>query len=180
MVYCQKVSFLVLAVIFITGCASTVNRNTVSIKEEKVQVLSTQGISKVSLELNSKAKEKLADNSNFNSDALLRKINSTLQSNRYLKPGGSTNTSIEITITNIRVRSGASAIMLGFLAGADYITGDVAIKENGKLIDKFEVDVNYAWGGAMGDTDTRMNWMYESFSNKMTEEIKRLIPLAKN
>lgn len=166
--------------LFLTGCASTVNRNTASIKEEKVQVLSTKGISKVSIELNSKAKEKLADNSNFNSDALLRKINSTLQLNQYLKPEGSTNTTIEITITNIRVRSGASAIMLGFLAGADYITGDVVIKENGKLIDKFEVDVNYAWGGALGDTDTRMNWMYESFSNKMTEEIKRLIPLAKN
>ncbi len=176
----QRIGYLALVALLLTGCASTVNRNTASIKEEKVQVLSSKGISKVSIELNSKAKEKLADNSNFNSDALLRKINSTLQLNQYLKPEGSTNTTIEITITNIRVRSGASAIMLGFLAGADYITGDVAIKENGKLIDKFEVDVNYAWGGAMGDTDTRMNWMYESFSNKMTEEIKRLIPLAKN
>ncbi len=176
----QRIGYLALVALLLTGCASTVNRNTASIKEEKVQVLSSKGISKVSIELNSKAKEKLADNSNFNSDALLRKINSTLQLNQYLKPEGSTNTTIEITITNIRVRSGASAIMLGFLAGADYITGDVVIKENGKLIDKFEVDVNYAWGGAMGDTDTRMNWMYESFSNKMTEEIKRLIPLAKN
>ncbi len=176
----QKFSYLALSILFVTGCASTVNRNTASIKEEKVQIQSTQGISKVTLELNAKAKEKLADNSNFSSDALLKKINSTLQTNQYLRPGINTNTTVEITVTNIRVRSGVSAIMLGFLAGADYITGDVVIKEAGKLIDKFEVDVNFAWGGAMGDTDTRMNWMYESFANKMTEEIKRLIPLAKN
>lgn len=176
----HKVSCLALVVLFTTGCASTVNRNTASIKEEKVQIQSTQGISKVTLALNSKAKEKLSDNSNFSSDALLKKINSTLQSNHYLKPGINTNTTVEITVTNIRVRSGVSAIMLGFLAGADYITGDIAIKEGGRLIDKFEVDVNYAFGGAMGDTDTRMNWMYESFANKMTEEVKRLIPLAKN
>lgn len=176
----QKVSCLTLVILFATGCASSVNRNTASIKEEKVQIQSTQGISKVTLELNSKAKEKLADNSNFSSDALLKKINSTLQANQYIRPGIITNTTVEITVTNIRVRTGVSAIVLGVLAGADYITGDVAIKEGGKLIDKFEVDVNFAWGGVLGDTDTRMNWMYESFANKMTEEVKRLIPLAKN
>ena len=175
----HKLIYLILITLFVTGCASSVNRNTVTVKEEKVQILSTQGISNVTIELNPRAKDKLADNRNFNSDALLNRINSALEINKYLKPLGSTNTTVEITITNIRVRSGASAIMLGFLAGADYITGDIVIKESGKLIDKFEVDVNYALGGAMGDTDTRMGWMYESFSNKIVEEIRRLIPLAK-
>lgn len=69
-----------------------------------------------------------------------------------------------------------SAVILGFLAGADYITGQVFVKDGDKVLDNFEVDISYAFGGAMGDTDTRMNWMYESFSNKILEELKKLMP----
>jgi hypothetical protein len=83
---------------------------------------------------------------------------------------------MEVLITNIRVRSGMSAVILGFLAGADYITGQVFVKDGDKVLDNFEVDISYAFGGAMGDTDTRMNWMYESFSNKILEELKKLMP----
>ena len=86
------------------------------------------------------------------------------------------NLKIEVVVTNLRVRSGVSAIMLGFLAGADSITGQVYIKDGEKVLDSFEVDISYAFGGAMGDTDTRMNWMYESFSNKILEELKKLMP----
>jgi hypothetical protein len=86
---------------------------------------------------------------------------------------------MDILITNIRVRSGLSAIMLGFLAGADSITGQVTVKDGDKTIDKFEVDISYAFGGAMGDTDTRMSWMYESFSNKILEEMKKVMPMPK-
>jgi len=158
------------------GCASSVNRNTASIKEDKVQITKFQPIKSISISLNSKAKDKLPDNSNFNSDALLKKINLTFEANQYLSPSSSSNIFIDVLVTNIRVRSGVSAIMLGFLAGGDYITGDVTVRDGNNVIDKFEVDITYAWGGAMGDTDTRMNWMYESFANKMMEEVKRLLP----
>ena len=86
---------------------------------------------------------------------------------------------MDVVITNTRVRSGVSAIILGFLAGADSITGQVSVKDGDKVVDKFEVDISYAFGGAMGDTDTRMNWMYESFSNKILEEMKELMPMSK-
>lgn len=171
----------ILILVTLVGCASTVSRNTSTIKEEKVQVTKFQPIKTVNLSLNSKAKEKLPDNLNFSSDALLKKINSTLQANQYLNTNNlPTNISVEILVTNIRTRSGVTAIMLGPLAGGDYITGDVLIKDGTNTIDKFEVDVTFAWGGAMGDTDSRMNWMYESFANKMTEEIKKLMPIVKN
>lgn len=171
----------ILILVSLVGCASTVSRNTSTVKEEKVQITKFQPIKSVNLSLNSRAKEKLPDNLNFSSDALLKKINSTLQANQYLNTNNlPTNISVEVLVTNIRTRSGVTAIMLGPLAGGDYITGDVLIKDGANTIDKFEVDVTFAWGGAMGDTDSRMNWMYESFANKMTEEIKKLMPITKN
>ncbi len=171
----------ILILVSLVGCASTVSRNTSTVKEEKVQITKFQPIKSVNLSLNSRAKEKLPDNLNFSSDALLKKINSTLQANQYLNTNNlPTNISVEVPVTNIRTRSGVTAIMLGPLAGGDYITGDVLIKDGANTIDKFEVDVTFAWGGAMGDTDSRMNWMYESFANKMTEEIKKLMPITKN
>ncbi len=171
----------ILILVSLVGCASTVSRNTSTVKEEKVQITKFQPIKSVNLNLNSGAKEKLPDNLNFSSDALLKKINSTLQANQYLNTNNlPTNISVEVPVTNIRTRSGVTAIMLGPLAGGDYITGDVLIKDGANTIDKFEVDVTFAWGGAMGDTDSRMNWMYESFANKMTEEIKKLMPITKN
>jgi hypothetical protein len=175
----RAVTFL--SLVSLVGCASTVSRNTSTVKEEKVQISKFQPIKSVNLSLNPRAKEKLPDNLNFSSDALLKKINSTLQANQYLNTNNlPTNISVEVLITNIRTRSGVTAIMLGPLAGGDYITGDVLIKDGANTIDKFEVDVTFAWGGAMGDTDSRMNWMYESFANKMTEEIKKLMPITKN
>ena len=175
----RAVTFL--SLVSLVGCASTVSRNTSTVKEEKVQISKFQPIKSVNLGLNPRAKEKLPDNLNFSSDALLKKINSTLQANQYLNTNNlPTNISVEVLITNIRTRSGVTAIMLGPLAGGDYITGDVLIKDGANTIDKFEVDVTFAWGGAMGDTDSRMNWMYESFANKMTEEIKKLMPITKN
>lgn len=184
-----KLTSLLLVLLFsigIFGCASTVNRTTSNIKEtstvkeEVVQVVKFAPLKSLTVTLNSNAQEKLADNQNFSVDRLYSKINSTLSNGQYLQVLNNNSTlKIEVVITNIRVRSGAAAIILGFLAGADYITGQVYVKDGDKVIDNFEVDISYAFGGAMGDTDTRMNWMYESFSTKIFEELKKLMPMPK-
>lgn len=167
------------------GCASTVNRNMSNVKEssvvkeEVVQAVKFSPLKSVDVTLDSKAQTKLADNDNFNKDKLQSKINFVLSSGKYLKAqNNNSNLKLEVVVTNIRVRSGVSAILLGFLAGADYITGQVYVKDGDKVIDNFEVDITYAFGGAMGDTDTRMNWMYESFATKILEELKKLMPMA--
>ena len=177
--------FLIAAIVGLMGCASTVNRNTSNaketsnVKEEVVQVVKFSPLKIVTVNLDQSAQEKLADNDNFSQDRLQSKINSVLSSGKYLKTqNNNSNLKLEVVVTNIRVRSGASAILLGFLAGADYITGQVYVKDGDKVIDNFEVDVTYAFGGAMGDTDTRMNWMYESFATKILEELKKLMPMA--
>jgi hypothetical protein len=165
------------------GCASTVNRTTSNIKEtstvkeEVVQAVKFAPLKSLTVTLNSSAQGKLADNENFSRDKLFLRINSTLSDSQYLQiQNNNSSLKIEVVITNIRVRSGAAAILLGFLAGADYITGQIYIKDGEKVVDNFEVDISYAFGGAMGDTDTRMSWMYESFATKILEELKKLMP----
>ena len=165
------------------GCASTINRNNANIKEtsvvkeEVVQVIKFAPLKSLTVTLNSNAQAKLADNENFSRDKLFNQINLILTASQYLQTqSNNSNVKIEVVVTNIRVRSGVSAIMLGFLAGADSITGQVYVKDGEKVLDNFEVDISYAFGGAMGDTDTRMSWMYESFSNKILEELKKLMP----
>lgn len=171
---------LIFAVLGLVGCASNVNRTTASIKEETVTVMSFKPIKGLAVTLDSKATAKLADNTNFSRDKLFEKINSTLSTANYLQSQNTiSNLRMEVVVTNIRVRSGAAAILLGFLAGADYITGQVYVKDGDKVIDNFEVDISYAFGGAMGDTDVRMNWMYESFATKILEEMKKLMPMPK-
>jgi hypothetical protein len=177
--------FLIAAIVGLMGCASTVNRNTSNaketsnVKEEVVQVVKFSPLKIVTVNLDQSAQEKLADNDNFNKDKLQSKINFVLSSGKYLKAqNNNSNLKLEVVVTNIRVRSGVSAILLGFLAGADYITGQVYVKDGEKVLDTFEVDISYAFGGAMGDTDTRMNWMYESFATKILEELKKLMPMA--
>jgi hypothetical protein len=182
----NKFARLTLALLFtasIFGCASTVNRSTgtvketSSVKEEVVQVIKFSPIKSLTVTLDANAQKKLADNTNFSRDNLFSKINSVLTANQYLQTqANNSNLKIEVVVTNLRVRSGVSAIMLGFLAGADSITGQVYVKDGEKVLDNFEVDISYAFGGVMGDTDTRMNWMYESFSNKILEELKKLMP----
>jgi hypothetical protein len=169
---------LIAALLFLVGCASNVNRNTSSVKEEKFQVIQFKSFKSVSLDLDVNAKVKHQDNTNFSPDELLSKIKLTLLANEYLKTeNNNSNLSVEVVITNVRVRSGAAAILLGFFAGADYITGNIFVKDGDKVLDKFEVDISYAWGGvAGGDTNTRMVWMYESFANKMMEELKKIMP----
>ena len=172
-----------LFILNVVGCASTVNRNTSNfketstVKEEVVQVVKFMPLKSLTVTLNSDAQKKLADNENFSRDKLYDKINSTLLTNQYLQAQqNNSSLTMEVVITNLRVRSGVAAIMLGFLAGADSITGQIYVKDNQKILDNFEVDISYAFGGAMGDTDTRMAWMYESFSNKILEELKKLMP----
>jgi hypothetical protein len=127
--------------------------------------------------LDENAQKKRADNTHFSRDNLFSKINSVLTANQYLQTqSNNSNLKIEVVMTNLRVRSGVSAIMLEFLAGADSITGQVYVKDGERVLDNFEVDISYACGGVMGDTDTRLNWMYESFSNKILEELKKLMP----
>jgi hypothetical protein len=177
---------IIACIALLSGCASTVNRGQSSIKETSqvkeimVQNIKFTPIKSVSISLDANTQKKLADNANFSEQKLREKLRQVLVSGNYLQSeNANAKLQLDVLITNIRVRSAASAILLGFFAGADNITGQVFLKDGDKVIDNFEVDISYAFGGAMGDTEVRMNWMYDSFSTKIHEELKKLMPMTK-
>lgn len=78
-----------------------------------------------------------------------------------------------VTVTSVRARSNFTAVMFGFMAGDDHIVGDVVVQAaNGSELQRFSVSASYALGGLAGGQDSaRMNWLYESFAERMTEEL---------
>ena len=74
---------------------------------------------------------------------------------------------------DFRVRSNFTAVMFGFMAGNDSITGDVVLRDAaGKELNRFEVSASYALGGlAGGMDDARMGWLYEKFAELTVENL---------
>lgn len=80
---------------------------------------------------------------------------------------------VEVTVTAVRVRSNFSAIMFGFMAGDDHIDGDVVVRAPDKReLQRFSISTSYALGGLAGGQDgARMDWLYESFAERLAEEL---------
>lgn len=154
----------------LVGCAAGVQHA----KVDNKQYLSTKPAKAVSISLNDEAKAKVNDNLKFDQNALLDHVKRALTAKNLLaenKPE-STNT-VEILVKDFRVRSNFSAVMFGFMAGNDSITGDVILKDAaGKELNKFEVSASYALGGLAGGQDgARMGWLYEKFAELAVENL---------
>lgn len=127
----------------------------------------------LSVSLSSEARVEAAENLKFSQDELQKTIHRILELQELLSeqpdaalPG------IEVTVTSVRVRSTFSAMMFGFLAGDDHIESDVLVRApDGTKLQAFKVKASYAFGGFAGGDETRMNWLYESFAERMAEEL---------
>lgn len=172
-------SLLVMAFVLsmaLAGCASSVKRPTPNGTADgavdipsRVLLSPTNPVSGVSISLSDKVKTKTADDSKFSQDELLARVRRALEINGLLTSAATgPSQSVEIQITNVRVRGTFSAVMWGFMAGADSIGGDVTLKNaSGEPVDTFHVSVSYALGGfAGGQESTRMDWMYEKFAQE--------------
>jgi hypothetical protein len=95
---------------------------------------------------------------------------------------GSTAThQVEITVTDIRVRSSVAAVLLGFMAGNDHVNGTVRLLDpSGKPVASFKVEASYAFGGLGGGQEAlRMNWLYDKFSEMTVAELEKLVVAVK-
>lgn len=162
---------IILGAVLLAGCASGVKQATV----ENRQFLATQPAKSISISLNDEAKTKVADNLKFDQNALLNTVKRALTAQNLLnesKPGASH--TIEIVMKDFRVRSNFTAVMFGFMAGNDSITGDVVLRDAaGKELNRFEVSASYALGGLAGGMDeARMGWLYEKFAELTVENLR--------
>lgn len=156
---------------FLYGCSSGVQRAAETPPGQVVLSQSTQ-IADVTIGMTSAAKQKAAENLKFNHNELLDHVKRALDSQSLISQEENLPT-VHIEVKDIRVRSNFSAVMWGFMAGADSITGDIVIKAaDGRELDRFEVSVSYALGGLAGGQDTaRMGWLYEKFAEETLNEL---------
>ncbi|BAX63027.1 DUF4410 domain-containing protein [Burkholderia stabilis] len=156
---------------FLSGCASSVTRDA----GNQAGAAATASTSKfgtkpviVKVTLDATAQEELKDNLKFSAKKLQEKIESALDARNLLAKADSTDAMhLNVEVTGIRVRSSFSAVMFGFMAGSDYVDGTVTLVGADNLqVDRFKVSASYALGGIAGFDGTRMDWLYEKFTEK--------------
>lgn len=171
----KKLIAVIAAVVFLSGCASGVKRAPDTASSHSRASTPSQ-VASVSLSLTDEAKKKASENLKFNAEELLSHVKRGLDANALLK--GTDDKSLpnlEIQVKDMRIRSNFSAVMWGFMAGADSITADIVLKDlAGKELDRYEVSVSYALGGlAGGQDDARMGWLYEKFTEETVKELSK-------
>lgn len=166
----------VVAVAFILGgCAAGVTRAPTA-SAERVAAPAYSQFASVSLSMSPEAKEKALENLKFNPDELLSHVKRALDSRSLLDASGAPQLpKLQVVVKDMRVRSNFSAIMWGFMAGADSIQGEIVLTDSaGKELDRFTVSASYALGGLAGGQDsTRMSWLYEKFAEETVKELSK-------
>ncbi len=170
----NKLIAVVASAFILGGCASGVTRAPSASMERSVPAYNQ--FSAVSLSMTSEAREKAVDNLKFNPDELLSHVKRALDARSLINVSSDKPLPrLEVVIRDMRVRSNFSAIMWGFMAGADSIQGDIVLSDAaGREIDRFEVSASYALGGIAGGQDsTRMSWLYEKFAEETVKELTK-------
>jgi hypothetical protein len=170
----ERLAVAAIVVVAIAGCASGVQRmSTEPVPDHAILTPGAQAAS-VSVSLSPEAQKLLTENLKFNPDLLLATVKRAMEANNLLaKEAGSSAPRVEILVTDIRVRSNFTAVMFGFMAGTDSLSGDVIVKDaSGRELQRFNVSTSYALGGlAGGQDDVRMSWMYEKFAEHTVNEL---------
>ncbi len=158
----------------LAGCASGVKRAEDVTKRHAYFAGGGKLATTVTSSMSTNAREQLADNIKFDQGKLLAIVKRTLDAKGLLaKTPNAELPTIEIVITDIRVRSNFSAVMWGFMAGDDHVNGDVIARDkDGRELQRFQVSASYALGGlAGGQDDARTSWLYETFAKEMLKEL---------
>lgn len=174
----KKISYLIgllLSLLVLGGCASGVARTGPAVSEKFCCTVSNP-VGKVEISFTEQGKLSLADNLKFDPEELKDHIERGLVAKTLInKDLSSELPSLNVEIKDVRVRSNFSAVMWGFMAGNDHITGDIIVKDkSGVEMDRFEVSASYALGGLAGGQDSaRMGWLYEEFAEQTLNELTK-------
>lgn len=167
----MKAILVSMAVLFLAGCASGIE--TKSDVTQAQFIGPNQPIRAVAISFTPAAQDELADNLKFNQNVLVDRVVRALQARSQYNAGNPSAETIEIRMTNIRIRSNFNALMWGFMAGADKLAGDVYLRDaSGKTVNHFSVYADYALGGLAGASDeARMGWLYDKFSQLLIQHL---------
>ena len=157
--------------VLLAGCAGTI-KNDARVHGD---VSRLEGVTQVNALLSPEASKQQVDNPQFNRDELATRLRQRLEAKGLTAPSATHR--VEIVVTDIRVRGAFTAIMFGFMAGDDHVTGRVRVLDpGGRALRSFEVHASYAFGGLAGGQDgVRMNWMYDKFVELAAVELEKVI-----
>ena len=155
----------------LAGCAGTIKQDA----RVNGDVSRVEGVAQVVAVMSPEALKLQPGNPQFSRDELANFLRRRLESKGLVAPAATHR--VEVLVTDIRVRSGVAAIMLGFLAGEDRVTAKVRVLDpNGRALRSFEVKTTYAFGGLAGGQDgMRMNWIYDKFSEMASVELEKVV-----
>jgi len=162
------------AVLALTACASSVKHDGPA--GSPAPRLSGK-VAGVAIELDEKAKKLHAENLKFNPEALRSMVQRALELKGLVAQDAPQRVLIEVT--DMRIRSHFTAVLLGIFAGSDSVEGNVLLRgANDAVLARYVVSASYGLGGyAGGQDEARMNWLYEEFAkqtvNALTGEESR-------
>lgn len=156
------------------GCATSVQRVGPQQLDSGYKLSAEHKVSQVTVTISDEARDKLKDNLKFDPQELRQHVERALSAYAIVEAKQPELPVVDIVVTSVRVRSNFSAVMWGFMAGADSISGDILIKDqSGKQLDRFHVSASYALGGFAGGQDSaRMGWLYEAFAKNAADELR--------
>jgi len=162
-----KTVLLLFLLAIMAGCSSQVIRPE---KEEETHTV-IKALQDFTVEISSDAKLQVADDVKFDINALRSNLDRILNEKDLLASNGDYR--LKVVVSDIRVRSTVSAVMLGFLAGNDHLRGEaIVLNLDGKPVYTFEASASYALGGFGGGQDSsRMSWLYGAFSEMIANEL---------
>ena len=152
---------------FVVGCSSQVTRpDNADVTRPAIKALHD-----FTVELSPNAELQLTDNVKFDIDTLRSVLDRTLNGKNLVSADG--DYSLKVVVNDIRVRSTFNAVMWGFMAGNDHLRGEATVLNlDGETVYSFEASASYALGGFGGGQDSsRMNWLYEEFSEMVANEL---------
>lgn len=160
-------SLAVLLVLFLAGCAGTIQRESLS-GAKKIEGGTYHNVEVV---LTDAARRMQGENPQFSVRELSDYVRRRLEAQELLQADGRYR--VEVTIESFRVRSAVAAVLLGIMAGTDSIDGYVRVYDSGgRQVHGYKVNASYGLGGWGGGQDgTRMNWMYDKFSELAVAEL---------
>jgi len=157
----------------INGCSSTVSRQAGQSRPAQTIITPSNPLGNIVITYSEEAQKKLSENTAFSDKDLKLQIQKTLSSAKLISdnidPKQST---LYVEVTNIRVRSIANRMFLGFMSGADYVMGNVTVKDvSGKTLDAFQISTDHYESYTVGTTNV-LSWIYETFADDIRKELK--------
>ena len=156
---------VLLSISFIlSACAAQV------IKPQDESVIKIRALQNVTVVESPQIIQNIAGSEKFDISILLTTLKGNLRSSQLIASNGDYD--LNVVVKDIRIRSTASDTLLGYFAGDDHIFGDaIVLNRNGEAVYTFTAKASYALGGFAGSSDTRFKWLYEEFSELVTEKL---------